>query len=97
MARPSRGEERELEQLETLAALSSSIIDAAGVLSVRLRQVQRRALGDEALLKVLKPAGTQLAEIADQADDMHQVLRNLLDQRQRERQEKNGLPRLEGQ
>ena len=82
MSRPSAAEARELEDLEGLGGIVADIQQAVGILSIRMRQILRRAQGDEQLLAVARPASAELARIADDADDMHQVLAGLLEKRQ---------------
>lgn len=89
MSRPSRAEERELEQLECLAALVTDIVQATGILSIRMRQILRRVNGDRRLVAVAGPAGQELARIADRADEIHLLLGEILESRQRERAARN--------
>lgn len=85
MSRPSAAESVELQRLESLSALVSAIQAAVGILSLRMRQIRRRARGDQRLEAVVAPAVDELARIADGADDMYELLRLIHVDKQAER------------
>jgi len=89
MSRPSQVEQAELEALEGMAALCVTIQRSTGFAGIRLRQVLRRAHGDERMLAVARPANEELGRIADAADDLHGMVCGLLETRQAERAAKN--------
>jgi hypothetical protein len=89
MSRPSKIEAAELERLECLAAFTADIVQATGILAIRMRQIMRRVEGEPAVMAVAQPASKELARIVDAADDMHRLIGCMLEERQRERTEKN--------
>jgi len=86
MSRPSRSEEKRLEALEGIAALLSQVLEATGILAVRLRQVQRRA---PELARVINPASEELRLIVDSCDDARRLLGEVLEMEQARRREQN--------
>ena len=90
MSRPSKAEQEELQLLESTAALNAAIRHCCKYLELRLRQAQRRALGNEHLLAVLEPCQDELNSIESAATGIRQLLAALLHDRQDERIEKNG-------
>jgi hypothetical protein len=89
MSRPSVVEANDLESLEGLSGLVADVQLAVGLLSIRMRQILRRAQGDERLIAVVRPASVELARIADDADDMHELMRGLLERHQAKRADRN--------
>ncbi len=78
-----------MESLEGLSGLVADVQLAVGLLSIRMRQILRRAQGDERLIAVVRPASVELARIADDADDMHELMRGLLERHQAKRADRN--------
>lgn len=89
MARPTCEQERELERLENLAATFSAAIDEGEALEVRMRQINRRALGDPALLAVLEPGIRQTAVLCLLLRDCREQVIDILAVRQDCRVEAN--------
>jgi hypothetical protein len=94
MSRPSAADAEQLAGLESLGGLVADIQQALGILSIRIRQIKRRAQGDRQLMAVVDPAGADLARIADDADDMHGLLCKLLAELQAARTEANQGDRM---
>jgi len=65
VARPSRAEERLLEQLEAVSAALAGVGQQAALLNVRLRAMRRRASGQRELLRAIEPGLEQLKELTD--------------------------------
>jgi len=65
VARPSRAEERLLEQLEAVSAALAGVGQQAALLNVRLRAMRRRASGQGELLRAIEPGLEQLKELTD--------------------------------
>ena len=84
MSRPSKTDEKKLEGLEGVSALHDKIQTSAGILAVRLRQIQRRA--PDATEK-LELADEELAQLVDSCDDAQELLAGVLasDQKVRSR------------
>ena len=84
MSRPSKTDEKKLEGLEGVSALHDKIQTSAGILAVRLRQIQRRA--PDATEK-LELADEELAQLVDACDDAQELLAGVLaaDQKVRSR------------
>lgn len=85
MARPTREAEAELERLENIAALLSSMDDACAVIDLRFRQAKRRAKGNVYLLAVLEPVGDEMEALQSYIDAGHDLLAAILDNKQNER------------
>lgn len=85
MSRPSRTESAELESLENAAALLSAIVDCVEVLGLRIRQAERRALGNPELLAVLTPTHGELRTISTAVGELQAPLQDILCLRQSER------------
>ena len=75
MSRPSKTDEKKLEGLEGVSALHDKIQTSAGILAVRLRQIQRRA--PDATEK-LELADEELAQLVDACDDAQELLAGVL-------------------
>jgi len=84
MSRPSKSDEQRLAGLEGVSALHDQIQTSAGLLAVRLRQIQRRA--PDATEK-LALADQELARLVDSCDDAQELLAGVLaaDQKVRSR------------
>ena len=85
MSRPSKSDEQRLAGLEGVSALLDKTQASAGILAVRLRQIQRRA--PDATEK-LELADQELARLVDSCDDAQELLAGVLaaDQETRSRQ-----------
>ena len=90
VSRPSNAEAEELQLLESIAALNSAIQHCCEFLELRLRQAERRALGNERLLAILQPTQDELDSIEAAATGIRQLVSALLADRQAERVKKNG-------
>lgn len=88
MSRPSKSEAVQLEALESVAGLVADIQHAVGILSIRIRQIKRR--GDQQLQPIIESAGVELARIADDADDSHGLLCQVLAELQAARTAREG-------
>ena len=71
MSRPSGRDARRLEQLEGASALLAQALDATGRLTVRMRQIWRRA---PELGAVIEPADRELALVVDHCDQAQVLL-----------------------
>jgi len=87
MSRPSRIEQRRLERLEGISGLLVSAMQSASILSLRLRQIGRRA---PELASWLELANRELAELVDRCDDAHELVKAQLQAEQRLRTATNG-------
>jgi hypothetical protein len=63
-----------------------SALQSAGLLAVRLRQIQRRAPG---LLDILRPADEEIARLVDACDRAHQLIAGQLAADQATRSERD--------
>ena len=86
MSRPSRSEQERLEALEGASALLDEALRACGILSVRLRQVWRRA---PELGAALELAGDEVARVVDGCDGARELLHQVLEVEQEERSRRN--------
>lgn len=84
--RPCSSETDELERLEGAHCRLASALECAGILAVRIRQVERRAPAE--LLKAIRPAQDELGTLVDKLDAAHSLLQQLLDERQSRRAER---------
>jgi hypothetical protein len=82
MSRPSRAAGIELERLECAAGQIARAQDLAGIVAIRLRQVQRRAPG---LQELLVTGQAQLTALADALDEAHTLVSAVLDKKAAER------------
>ena len=103
MARPNKHEQQELEQLESLAGLLSSMSDDRNLLSTRLAQAHqyisqahRRALGYPNLLRVLNrlqavlnPTRAEMGQIEAAVSEAQQILADILAAKQDQRTKQN--------
>ena len=90
MSRPSSADERELELLESIAALNAAVQHCCKFLELRIRQAERRALGHAEILAVLGPSRDELESIAQAGVGIRQLVSELLADRQAERCKQNG-------
>jgi len=75
MSRPSKEDEQRLEGLEGVSALQDAVQTSAGVLAVRLRQIQRRA---PEVTEWIRLADEELARLVDSCDDAQELLAGVL-------------------
>ena len=87
MSRPSRKDEHRLEGLEGVSALQDAIQRSAGLLAVRLRQIQRRAPD---VTEKLRLADEELARLVDACDDAQELLAGVLAADQEVRSKQGG-------
>lgn len=87
MSRPSRGDARRLEALEGIAGLLAQALDAADVLAIRLRQVERRA---PELGALIGPAREELALVVGRCDRAQELVRAILAEDQVDRNSAGG-------
>lgn len=85
MARPSQTDQAELERLESMAALWSAVEYAWGVIALRFRQAERRAMGNAYLLRVLSPVADELDTLEADLQDMRDLITAILAAKQAER------------
>ena len=90
MSRPSNAEAEELQLLESIAALNAAVQHCCTFLELRIRQAERRAMGEEYILAVLGPSHDELDSIQASAAGIRQLVGKLLNARQEERIAKNG-------
>jgi hypothetical protein len=76
-----------LEYLEGAAGCVPSIVDNAGLLRLRLRQIDRRVAGHY-LQRVTGPAIDQVQGLVDEVDELRQLLHKALKMLQDGRNEK---------
>lgn len=87
MSRPSRIEQRRLERLEGISGLLVSAMKSGSILSLRLRQIGRRA---PELVSWLEMANKELAQVVDRCDDAHELVKAQLQSEQKLRVQANG-------
>lgn len=75
MSRPSKSDEGRLEGLEGVSALHDQIQTSVGILTVRLRQIQRRA---PQMTEWIRLADEELTRLADSCDDAQELLAAVL-------------------
>ena len=90
MSRPPswyKEDEKFLEYLEGAAGCVPSIVDAADLLRLRLKQIDRR-VAQHYLRRVTKPAIEQVDDLVKDVDELRQQLHKALGMLQNERNEK---------
>jgi len=75
MSRPSKEGEQRLQGLEGVSALQDQIQTSVGIITVRLRQIQRRA---PEVSEWIRLADEELARLADSCDDAQELLAAVL-------------------
>ena len=87
MSRLSKMESERLEGLEGVSALHDNIQTSVGILTVRLRQIQRRA---PEVTEWIRLADKELARLADSCDDAQVLLAAVLAADQELRSQQGG-------
>ena len=77
MSRPSTTDSQQLERLENVSALHLGMQQSIGVLSVRLRQIARRA-EVSTIARFVRLAEEELARLADDCDDAQAMVCEVL-------------------
>jgi len=86
MSRPTKAEAIELERLERAAGMIARAQEEAGIVAIRLRQVQRRA---PALRELVVQGQGQLTALADALDEAHELLGAVLEEKRAARHRKH--------
>lgn len=86
MSRPSKAESIELARLERAAGMIAAAQESAGIIAIRLRQVERRA---PQLHELVTAGQGQLTAIADGLDEAHALLAAVLEAKHAERSRKH--------
>ncbi len=72
--------------METASAVLADALRAIGILAIRLRQIQRRV---PHLTDLVNPGQQELARLTDDCDTAHELLGQILAEKQDDRRAKN--------